>query len=250
MAYSRWALARLPTIYRAAMRVSGRENPEKTAYLRLIKNGETVLDIGANTGYYTMLFSNIVGRRGHVHAFEPVAPTFDGLIKRYKAEGIYSNVTLNRLIVCRNDGEEWNIHLPGHDNGQASLVVHKAGSWARSDGWKSFTCETTSIDRYVYEMKPGRVDFVKIDVEGAELLVLEGARRTLASQKPKILFEFYYEWTRDFGYAAVDIIGLLTSLGYAHFYLDNLQPLSEPVTELIAKGYSVNVICAADALEH
>jgi FkbM family methyltransferase len=195
-----------------------------------------------------MLFSNIVGRRGKVHAFEPVPPTFDLLKKRYETEHIYSNVRLSRCIVCSEEGSELDIRVPGEDYGQASLTAHKSGSWAKDTDQKTYKCNTKALDCYVAEQNIQHVNFIKIDVEGAELLVLKGALATLSRYKPTMLLEFFEGWTRDFNYAAPELISLLKSVGYTYFYLDNLQALHEPISELAAKRHSVNVICAAGAL--
>ena len=77
-------LARNPILYRSLSRFRKSINYEKLLYLRKIKKGHTVLDIGANQGYYTSLFSILTGNKGQVHAFEPVPESFSKLEKLKK----------------------------------------------------------------------------------------------------------------------------------------------------------------------
>jgi hypothetical protein len=79
----RWiepVLARVPRLYRRLVRLRRAPNAEKLVFLSAVRAGDTVFDVGANTGYYTVLFSHLVGRRGCVHGFEPVAPTMTYLV--------------------------------------------------------------------------------------------------------------------------------------------------------------------------
>ena len=70
------SLARRQDWYLRMLRWTGRGSLEKRLYLSLIREGDVVFDLGANLGYFTLLFSDLVGRGGEVHAFEPVPPTF------------------------------------------------------------------------------------------------------------------------------------------------------------------------------
>jgi FkbM family methyltransferase len=236
-------LARMPKLYRALLETVGRRNTEKLAYLQLVKSGWTVFDVGANTGYYTILFSHLVGSKGHVHAFEPVPPTFNALSERLAVEGIFSNVRSNSKAVCDVDGQSVELVLPGDDHGQASLAIHASGSW-KAKARTPFTVQSITLDKYAEANDVRGIDFLKIDVEGAELLVLRGARRILSRHRPLILLEFFEDWTRDFQYGAPDIIDLLVEMGYRFFYLDDFTVLQNPIQQLRTIGRSVNVICS------
>jgi predicted methyltransferase len=72
-------LARRPRLYSELLRTLGRGSLEKRTFLRAIRSGDVVIDVGANEGYFTLLFSDIVGATGEVHAFEPAEPTFNVL---------------------------------------------------------------------------------------------------------------------------------------------------------------------------
>jgi FkbM family methyltransferase len=245
--YASCLLSRSPAVYRGLLRSLGRVNTEKFAYLTLLRSGQTVFDVGANTGYYTVLFSHIVGPNGRVHAFEAVPPTFAALSSRLVGERVFANVTPNAAAICDTAGQLVELTLPGDDHGQASLAAHTSGSWASSNR-TSFQVESMTLDLYAETNGIRKVDFVKIDVEGAELLVLRGARSLLSRDKPTILLEFFEGWSRDFKYGAKELITLLADVGYSYFCLDDFTFLEDPVAQLANANRSVNVICSTARL--
>src|SRR5262249_9407263 len=158
---ARRLLAKSPGTYLTALRALHRGSPEKRLYLSLIRRGDVVLDIGANIGYFTMLFSDLVGKKGEVHAFEPIPGTFGELSRNLGRFPGYRNVYLN----CAALGDKSNrtkMSIPGSDAGQAALVCHRDGSWeGASIG--SIDVEMIRLDEYAVHLP--RIDFVKCDVE-------------------------------------------------------------------------------------
>lgn len=241
-----YCLSRRPSLYRAVLRATGSRNAERQTLLHLVKDGNTVLDIGANRGDMTVLFSHIVGSRGHVHAFEPVPPTFAALQQRAAQECRFENVTFNNAALGDTRGTK-EIHVPAGDFGQASLRTHATGSWERP-GHETFHCEIRTLDEYVAEARLSRIDFIKIDVEGAELLALRGGRRTLEQWHPPIQLEFFARWTKAFGYGASELVVFLQACGYRHFYRDDLSPFVQPESDIPAIDEPLNVICSVTPL--
>jgi predicted methyltransferase len=90
-------LARHPACYLRLLTWLRRGSLEKKLYLSLVRPGDIVFDIGANQGYFTLLFSDLVGPAGYVHAFEPVPPTFARLRARIEQGQRYRNVRLNSV---------------------------------------------------------------------------------------------------------------------------------------------------------
>jgi len=137
------------------------------------------MDVGMNFGFITCLFA----QRSHwVHAFEPV----DSLVERARSNcalNKFTNVTINRLVLSDRDGEtEFNLPNPNTGNwGTGSLVYPQMAGTVR--------IPSITMDRYCDEHQLKRLDVVKIDVEGAEALVLSGAINTLQMLRPCILFE-------------------------------------------------------------
>lgn len=234
-------LCRRPLWYLRLLKAVGRGNLEKRAFLALVAPGQVVFDIGANRGHFTRLFSLIVGANGSVHAFEPVPGTFSTLSE--SMAGYPKNFRLNRFAFGENASIA-TIGVPRGDDGQASLRDHVHGSWESAGAIQRFECEVRKLDDYASDLQ--RMDFIKCDVEGAELLVLKGGGGALARLKPMLWIECNPDWTRAFGYTPADLVAELRVLGYDRFYLDENQ--LKPVQDLKNPGGG-NLLCAM-AAEH
>ncbi len=188
---------------------------KETAILKyLVKQGDTVLDIGANIGMYTRLFSKLVGTSGSVHAFEPVPLTYEYLIfnidrERYKNVITYNNAVSDKIGIC-------SIILP--DIGTSDIYQSRIGKSEDISG-KEFLVPSIKLD-FLYPHCFSSVDFIKCDVEGAELLVLKGAKKLLEENKPKILCEIGAN-AKEFGYTSKDIFSFLANLDYNSYFYDN-----------------------------
>ncbi len=244
-------LSRQPRAYEVVLRSRKSFNLEKILFLNVVRDGDVVFDVGANHGYYTLLFSHIVGKDGEVHAFEPLPTTFDRLCESVSQGKRFSNVFFNNLAVADSDGIT-NLYMPDGDDGQASMKKHAAGSWERPIDIATFACKVIHLDAYVQSLSLKRLDFVKCDVEGAELLVLKGMVRTLEKFAPILHLEVCLDWTRDFRYAPIDIVRYLSTLGYSHFFLvtDVIVELSEPYAQLSSESSvgSANLLCTGPGI--
>jgi FkbM family methyltransferase len=211
----RRGLARFPRTYLTALKVLQRGSAEKRLYLSVVRKGDVVIDVGANVGYFTMLFADLAGKKGQVHAFEPVPSTFQQLCWNIRTFPAYANVCLN-CSALGDRNQRITMFVPGSDHGQAALVNHREGSW-KNAGVSSVEVEMARLDDYSVGL--GRIDFVKCDVEGAELLVLRGAESTLRRHRPKLFLEIEDRWMNSFGWAAEDLLHFLRAIGYQHFYM-------------------------------
>lgn len=163
--------------------VYGSWEPEVVeAILPHISAGMTVLDIGAQSGFFSILFSKLVGPTGRVFAFEPLPANFRILEQNVSLNRL-ENVTVSRKAVVQYSGEIL-FEFPHHE---ASLV---AGPLEESDSRGTFTVPCTSLDDF-FAGKDVPVDFLKIDVEGAEGGVLEGAFATLVKYRPAMMVELH-----------------------------------------------------------
>ncbi len=151
--------------------------------IKRLSPGQTVLDIGAHVGFYSMLASRLIGQQGQVHSFEPTPWTFNLLKKNTKK---HENVFLNNCAVSdKKEIIQFSDYGPGFgafntsDNkGAPALHKHK----------KLVKVNTVNIDDYCREhsLKP---DFIKLDAEGAEYLILNGMKETLGKARPIISLE-------------------------------------------------------------
>lgn len=216
-----WLSSQPPCVFEYALRILRRPDAGEVGLMRqLISPGDTVLDIGANTGQFTCLFSRLAGSTGEVHAFEPMPASFKTLESNIQKRKLPSKVVLNQCALSDKGGMA-DIYVPGDDYTQASLAVHSVSSWEEDSAIRSDQVQVTTVDEYLIKTGIRTVDFVKCDTEGGELLVLKGARSMLGQEEPPfILLEIYESWTKDFGYSPKDLLNFLSSEGgYEFIYL-------------------------------
>jgi FkbM family methyltransferase len=146
---------------------------EYNALKRHTRNGATVLDIGANVGCYTMLLAGWVGDTGHVYAFEPAAASRAGLERHLALNGLSARVTVRPEAISDRAGAA--AFRDAGTHGDNRLVA------AAAEG--TTTVSSLSIDGFCEAngLSPG---VIKIDIEGAELAALRGARGTIARLGP------------------------------------------------------------------
>jgi len=240
-----YLLCRQPDIYARLLELAGNKNPDKTLFLREVPGDGCIFDVGANKGFYTRLFSYLAGTKGEVHAFEPVPKTFDFLKNKIENDPRCRNVILNNCGLGNQEGTV-QFSMPGDDDMQVSMKPHGDGSWSGKN-MTTFDCRIDRIDHYFETKKLDRFDFLKIDVEGAELLVLQGGAETLSKHLPTIFLEVCHDWIKDFGYQPEDLIKLLQSYGYRKFSVvkDKVERLVDMKSQLSPEGLGVsaNLLC-------
>ncbi|SCZ67245.1 FkbM family methyltransferase [Thiohalomonas denitrificans] len=186
------------------------EKKETEIVAKLVERGDVCIDVGANFGYYAILMSFAVGERGMVYAFEPLPHTLDILKRNIDLNHSY-NVNVDGRALDEASGTK-EIFLP--DIGiSGSFKLHR---YKRS--FNQFSVKTVSLDEYVDENSISRVNFIKADIEGAELLMLKGARGVLKRFKPILFLEIQERSTKLFGYTPQQLIEMVLSQGYEIFW--------------------------------
>jgi FkbM family methyltransferase len=158
-------------------------NPEEyAAFKAAVRPATTVLDVGANIGAYTVLFAQWTGPAGRVIAFEPAPRALGGLREHLRLNGVADRVEIVDRAVSDAVGSA-SFDCEGA-SGANALVAD------RTAGISAITVKTTSLDAFCEEhgLRPATI---KIDVEGAELEVLRGGRRTLAQPGVQAFVEFH-----------------------------------------------------------
>ena len=145
-----------------------------------IETGMHVVDVGANHGYYTLLFAHLAGPTGRVAAIEPHPGTASLLRKSVYANGFQPWTTVFEGAATSGDHEALRLSVPDHEPKNAHLVADD-----RADG---FTVRGSRLTTLLADWP--RVDFIKIDVEGAEEACLEGAWPLLERDRPMLVLEF------------------------------------------------------------
>lgn len=184
--------------------------------IMLLRKGDVCLDVGANFGWYTTLFYDRCGPGGGVHSFEPVPSIYKSLTRNYELMGCPSNVILNNLALGDQHGQLSINLFEGLSTGHASL-----SNQGRDDAI-SFTCEMVTLDSYLEGKDVGQVHFVKVDIEGSELMFLNGAELLFKQDVPPIwLVEMALKQTGNFGYTPNDIIAFFKERAEYDFYAVN-----------------------------
>ncbi len=166
------------------------ERAAKEIINRALPADGTFVDIGANIGYYTRMAARIVGPTGQVLAFEPLPKAFRLLERNTSA---LLNVSLFQVAL-------------GNQSATVSFYVHPSGDQSSTIRMKraleSLRVEMIKLDSLIEHFK--RLDFIKIDVEGTELDILHGARKTIERFQPVVQFEFLQRYAEQNGTRLAD----------------------------------------------
>jgi FkbM family methyltransferase len=181
--------------------------PELALLPRFLSPGSVFLDVGANYGIYSLVASRIVGGKGAVFAFEPAIGNFQTLEKNLRINRC-QNVFAYKCALSNQEGHASLYH--DRDPSRYSLV--------KREGVESETVEMCTLDRWMKISGLKRVDFVKIDTEGADELVLRGAMQTLQIHRPVVLFEQNPAAARGMGLSPDGTLKLLRTMNYTVFH--------------------------------
>lgn len=169
-----------------------------------IKRGMVIFDIGANIGYYSLILARFVGETGKVYAFEPDPENYRLLVKNIKTNG-YKNIIAIQKAVSNKAGTI-NFYLSEEHRGDHRL-------YDSGDSRRVIKVKATTIDRF----SNGKInpDVIKVDVQGAEFLVLLGMKKTIKrNKKIRIFCEFWPSSIRKTGYSPKDFLSYIKKQGF------------------------------------
>jgi FkbM family methyltransferase len=182
------------------------------AIRRHLAPGGTLVDVGAHIGYHSLKAAAAVGPAGHVIAIEPNPGTVRLLRDNIRA----SSATAIRVepVACSNAEGTLELFAAAEANiGESSLARHTASGAGKIAG--VYRVPARTLDAIVKEAAVSRVDVIKIDVEGAEMLVLQGARETLARYRPALILELIDSELQAMGTSSAAIREYLRAAGYS-----------------------------------
>ena len=207
--------------------LTNRHEIETTQQIRQwVKPGMTILDVGAHVGYYARLFSTLTGDSGQVVAFEPHPRTHAVLLQNV---GELSNVTTHQVAVAEREGTaelydylmmsaSGSLH---YDQALADLQRAQMGEFDVAPRYdtqfemQKFTVKTLPIDKCLMEMGIRQVDFVKMDIEGAEMGALRSMKQTIANSPHLVLImEYNPQALQAFDYEPVQALTEILSMGF------------------------------------
>lgn len=188
-----------------------------------VKPGMMVVDVGAHVGLHTLRLSRRVGASGRVLAIEP-SPANVGLLRRHLEWNGASNVTVIEAVVGACESE-----IDFSFRSDALDVGGFANSIAYANGDDVATIRMASIDSLCAGVSPG---VIKVDTEGAEMLVMRGARRTIARAPVSLIIAFHPEAMSALHCTPRELVNFLDGCGYAGRHLDG-RPAVDPGFEEI-----------------
>jgi len=181
-------------------------NNDRYVFVSHLRDGMTVMDIGANVGFYSLLISRAVGPSGKVYAFEPIPEIFARL-----KEHIALNNATNVIPVPIALSDE---------KGKAKMSVKGGGSsFFRHLSDEFVEVQVERLDDFVEREGIERVDAIKIDVEGAELKVIRGADKTIRRDKPILMVEIQAATLQAAGTTPEELFETIVGYGYNAFVI-------------------------------
>ena len=195
----------------------------------LIDAGFNILDIGGNYGWYAIHMAKSFPA-STIYSFEPIPNTYNHLLKNLSLNEV-KNVLAQPFGLSDSDGSFVFYYDP-------SLSVNASlKNLTDKETVEGVNCKVSTLDIWSADKK--KIDFIKCDVEGAELLVFKGAIETIKRDKPIVFSEMLRKWTSKFNYHPNDIINHFKSLDYQTFSLDgeHLKPFDLVTEETTETNY-------------
>lgn len=185
----------------------------KDIFLKYVKEGFTVLDIGANIGVHTLFFSKVVGDTGRVIAFEPIKRICEQL-KKSIAINDFQNIVLNNYALGDKQTNA-KINILKENMGGSSIYNNKD---------TKFDSEENIMIKVLDNLNLPRIDFIKMDVEGYEWNVIKGAKNLLERDRPNIVFEYNpISYDEEEKGSSLEFLRYLKSLGYKLFDVSEIN---------------------------
>ncbi len=204
-----------------ALNFGSYENGEMNMALNLIKDGDIVLDIGANLGWYAM---NVAQKRPgcYIYSFEPIPRTFSYLEKNIQLNG-FRNIAIYNLGLSEQEA------LCNFYYDETLSVNASLRNMSNIEETQVISCQVTTLDNFVCGQSIPRVDFIKCDVEGSEYYVFRGGEKVIKRDLPIIYSEMLRKWAAKFNYHPNDIVRYFYDIGYRCFALkgNKLRPIGE-----------------------
>jgi FkbM family methyltransferase len=255
-----------PLYFRVELLTGGYERETVRMVKRLIRPGMTVLDIGAHVGYYTRMFARLTGDSGRVLAFEP-NPRTCAVLRRNVS--MYRNVQPIQLAVADQEGTAVMYDFLESSGGVSFYYDDNKRDWYKNllSANKEISprvlnhlpvstsmVKTTTIDSYWASGELEKADFIKMDIEGAEMSALQGMRRLIqASPDLVMIMEYYPRGLLLIGVEPLEALRRLKELGFRRIMVleDNRmvdvadqEYMARLVKHLLDSIGRVNILCA------
>ena len=210
---------------------------------KLLRPSDVVFDVGANIGYYSVLFSKLVGEAGKVYSFEPTRH-----YRSFLEQNILSNELKNIEVLdfgLSNKFEQMDISI-----GESSATLH----WVSLQSpQKTELITIKKLDDIINTLNLKKINFIKVDVDGHEPFFLQGAINTIEKYDPAVLLEVSHENYLEAGMTAWDFYAYLKENRF-HVYSEidcrEFQSKGEFLRECGNFAYSANILISKSDIHH
>jgi FkbM family methyltransferase len=225
-------------IYQPLLKTGILEREVTKLFIENVKRGMTIIDIGANIGYYTLIAAKLIGKKGRVYAFEPELSNFNLLIKNIKLNN-YKNVIAIQKAVSDRD-EKTRLFL-SESNREGHRIYNL------KEGRRFIEIETTTLDNF-FKNREGEIDVIKMDIEGAEIAALKGMNNILkANQKLKLFIEFVPFILSKGSFNPIDLPKEILRHGFKIYIINEKfkNPIfnAQVITQIALKEKTINLFC-------
>jgi len=204
----------------ACLAVTGEYEVLETKILKFFAaNSEVIFDVGANVGYYAIELGNVLRPSAVMHAFEPIPESFEQLQKNIALNAASSKVFCNQFAISNSEGKLL-LYKPRISGSSAS----SARNLHPEEAVDTVQVSMTTLDKYLLTNRLNNLDLLKIDVEGSELMVIEGALESIKTYQPVIFAELLRKWCAQFGYSPNKVLEILFPIGYRCFAVSEKFP--------------------------
>ncbi|MFC2122467.1 FkbM family methyltransferase [Bacteroidota bacterium] len=214
----------------------------------IVTRGMTFVDVGASIGYHTLTAARLVGEKGRVFSFEPEPHSYELLIKNIESNG-YSNITALQKAVSNKNGKA-RLFVPEGQFGKSLLLEDRI-----FPSGEQIEVDTQTLDDFFYDNSGGYtgVDVIKMDVEGAEPLVIAGMTKIIQSNRHlKIVTELNPKRLIQWGSSPQEYVDMLLRHGFEIYNINELANNIERVEQIdilmeqVTIDDSTNLYCVRD----
>jgi FkbM family methyltransferase len=209
---------------------------------KYVRQGMTVLNIGANIGCHTLRFAKLVGG-GKVIAFEPMSYAFKKLKQNVELNN-FDNIILEKIALSNENKDNQSVYFYASwplNRSLADTDIHHIHHGRKMSDIVDFV----TLDNYVQRKAIKKIDFIKLDVDGYEYKVIQGGVNSIKKFKPDMLIEFVKYTLKEFGDNLESLIDLLDSVGYSFYSEKKIKRYGskESLLSAIPPDGGFNVLC-------
>ena len=210
------------------------ETTERQILEVVAEGAEVILDVGANCGWYAIHLQARMAHNGIIYAFEPVPKTHEELKANINLNNLQDKIKKQNFALSDQSGTAV-MYLPSFSGSPAASLRNLHGEEENIE----VECKLEQLDEFCHTQGVARIDLIKCDVEGAELLVLRGGKESIKKYRPVLFIEILRKWSREFGYHPNDILNFLHDLGYCCWGIvgTELVPHTEVDERTVATNY-------------